>query len=222
MPIHIIFQCNAHHVPKSVGRKSIIRVFIDPFKKRLAEYLKSFKPKILALLGKPLDLIRRTAPRQRQDLSDEFPPIRADLLNRWWSWANLPSVPPALFLSALTTEYWSACNRQEPSVPPLHHLHFSAFLWLLIILFPSKEISPCVGVLNSDKNRHVKADGLVGAARRPSAKGRQISWAQAYEKRMRIFNLEVILAALIALALLIGCSFTAWEAFQNSVPGASW
>jgi hypothetical protein len=29
------------------------------FKKRLAEYLKSFKPKILALPGKPLDLIRR-------------------------------------------------------------------------------------------------------------------------------------------------------------------
>jgi hypothetical protein len=85
---------------------------------------------------------------------------------------------------------------------------------------PEGNITLC-RVLNSDKNRHVKADGLVGAARRPSAKGRQISWAQAYEKRMHIFNLEVILAALIALALLIGCSFTAWEAFQNSVPGAS-
>jgi hypothetical protein len=59
MPVDIIFQCNAHHVPKSVGRKSIIRVFIDPLKKRLAEYLESFKPKILALPGKPLDLIRR-------------------------------------------------------------------------------------------------------------------------------------------------------------------
>jgi hypothetical protein len=59
MPVHIIFQCNAHHVPESVGRKSIMRVFIDPFKKPLAEYLKSFKPKILALPGKPLDLIRR-------------------------------------------------------------------------------------------------------------------------------------------------------------------
>jgi len=59
MPVDIIFQCNAHHVPKSVGRKSIIRVFIDPLKKRLAEYLESFKPKILALPGKPLDLMRR-------------------------------------------------------------------------------------------------------------------------------------------------------------------
>jgi hypothetical protein len=59
MPFHIIFQCNAHHIPKIVGRKSIIRVFIDPLKKRLAEYLESFKPKILALPGKPLDLIRR-------------------------------------------------------------------------------------------------------------------------------------------------------------------
>jgi hypothetical protein len=39
--------------------RSIIPVFIDPLKKRLAEYLESFKPKILALPGKPLDLIRR-------------------------------------------------------------------------------------------------------------------------------------------------------------------
>jgi hypothetical protein len=59
MPVNIIFRCNAHHVPESVGRKSIIRVFIDSFKKRLAEYLESFKPKILALPVKPLDLIRR-------------------------------------------------------------------------------------------------------------------------------------------------------------------
>ena len=74
-------------------------------------------------------------------------------------------------------------------------------------------------VLNSDKNRHMKADRLlVGTARRTSAKGREISWAQAYEKRMRIFNLEVILGALIALTLLIGCSFTAWEAFQKAMP----
>jgi hypothetical protein len=35
---------------------------------------------------------------------------------------------------------------------------------------------------------------------------------------MRRFNLEVILVALIALALLIGWLFNTWEAFQKSVP----
>jgi hypothetical protein len=40
---------------------------------------------------------------------------------------------------------------------------------------------------------------------------------QSYERRMRIFNLEVILAALIALTILIVGLFTAWGAFQNSV-----
>jgi hypothetical protein len=67
----------------------------------------------------------------------------------------------------------------------------------------------------------MKADGSVGTARRTSAKGREISWAQAYEKRVRIFNLEVILAALIVLAFLIAWLFSAWGAFQNSVPGVS-
>src|ERR1700736_6669147 len=50
-------------------------------------------------------LDKASAPRQRQDQSDQFPPIRADLLNRWWSWANIPIVPHALFFSALSTEY---------------------------------------------------------------------------------------------------------------------
>jgi hypothetical protein len=35
---------------------------------------------------------------------------------------------------------------------------------------------------------------------------------------MRRFNLEVVLVALIALALLIGWLFNTWEAFQKSVP----
>jgi hypothetical protein len=67
----------------------------------------------------------------------------------------------------------------------------------------------------------MKADGLVGVARRPSAKGREISWAQAYESRMRRFNVEVVLAALIVLAFLIAWLFSAWGAFQNSVPAVS-
>jgi hypothetical protein len=35
---------------------------------------------------------------------------------------------------------------------------------------------------------------------------------------MRRFNLEVVLVALIVLALLIGWLFNTWEAFQKSVP----
>jgi hypothetical protein len=57
MPIYVIFQCEAHHVPKSAGGKSIIRVFVHPFKKCLAEYLQFFNPKVLALSEYPLDLI---------------------------------------------------------------------------------------------------------------------------------------------------------------------
>jgi len=45
--------------------------------------------------------------------------------------------------------------------------------------------------------------GLVGTTRRTSVSGGEGSWAQAYERRMRRFNLEVISAALLALALLI-------------------
>ena len=46
--------------------------------------------------------------------------------------------------------------------------------------------------------------------------GGEISWAQAYERRMRRFNLEVILTALIALMILTAGLFFAWEAFHNS------
>ena len=77
---------------------------------------------------------------------------------------------------------------------------------------------PCVSVLNSDKNRHMKADGSVSTAGRIPMKGRETSWAQAYGSRMRRFNLEVVLAALVALAFLIVWLFSTWDAFQNSVP----
>jgi|SRR5580704_14439636 hypothetical protein len=59
MSIHIILEGNAHHGPKRANRKSIIRMFIDPLKKRLAEYLEFFKTKLLALPEKPLYLIGR-------------------------------------------------------------------------------------------------------------------------------------------------------------------
>jgi hypothetical protein len=42
--------------------------------------------------------------------------------------------------------------------------------------------------------------------------------AQAYERRMWIFNVEIILAALIIFAILVVLLFTAWAAFQESLP----
>ena len=68
------------------------------------------------------------------------------------------------------------------------------------------------------QNLYVKANGLVGSVRPSSVKAREISWTKAYESRMRRFNLEVVLVALIALALLIGWLFNTWEVFQKSVP----
>ena len=73
MSINIILEGNAHHGPKRANRKSILRMFIDPLKKRLAEYLEFFKTKLLALPEKPLYLIGR------QRLGN--------------SWINLISVP---------------------------------------------------------------------------------------------------------------------------------
>jgi hypothetical protein len=43
-------------------------------------------------------------------------------------------------------------------------------------------------------------------------KGTEMSWAQAYERRMRRFNLEVVLIALSALTALL---FSAWWFFQK-------
>ena len=51
---------------------------------------------------------------------------------------------------------------------------------------------------------------LIGAARRIAERGGEISWTKAYERRMRRFNLEVILFALIALVILIAFFLIAW------------
>ena len=69
----------------------------------------------------------------------------------------------------------------------------------------------------------MKTNGLVSTAKQSLVKSRESRWTQAYDSRMRRFNLEVVLVALIALALLIAWLFTTWEAFQKSllfrVPG---
>ena len=61
----------------------------------------------------------------------------------------------------------------------------------------------------------MNADGSAGAAKRIS--NRRGATVQSYERRMLIFNLRVILAALIVLALLIVWLPTVWRAFEKSV-----
>jgi hypothetical protein len=54
---------------------------------------------------------------------------------------------------------------------------------------------------------------FIDAARRGVMRDGEISWAKTYEKRMRRFNFEIILFALVSLPLLISCLFRAWWAF---------
>jgi len=54
-------------------------------------------------------------------------------------------------------------------------------------------------------------------AKRTSERDGEISWTRSYERRMRIFTLEIILVALIALTVLIVCLFITWEAFQKNL-----
>jgi len=61
----------------------------------------------------------------------------------------------------------------------------------------------------------VKVKGLFGASGRTPVGGGKISWTQAYDRRMRKFNLEVVLAALIALMILITGLLITLEAFHN-------
>jgi cytoskeletal protein RodZ len=58
----------------------------------------------------------------------------------------------------------------------------------------------------------MKPNGSAGMARpTPQVLSQQLSWAEAYEKRMRRFNLKVVLAALGA----IGWLSVAWWLFQK-------
>jgi hypothetical protein len=56
----------------------------------------------------------------------------------------------------------------------------------------------------------VKTDRLAVVANRPPVMSGGIDWAEAYEKRMRRFNLEVVLAALIALIVAIASLAYSW------------
>ena len=52
-------------------------------------------------------------------------------------------------------------------------------------------------------NRGVKGNGMLGALGRSPVRSGEVGWVQAYERRMRRFNLAVILTALTALMILI-------------------
>jgi len=58
----------------------------------------------------------------------------------------------------------------------------------------------------------VKANGLARGARRI-----QTAYSGGYERRMRLFNLGVILVALIVLMILIVWLSNAWMAFEKSL-----
>jgi hypothetical protein len=66
-----------------------------------------------------------------------------------------------------------------------------------------------------NKSGLVKAKGLAGLAKRISKGGRER--IQSYEGRMWVFELGVIVVALIALTILIVCLFSAWMAFEKSL-----
>ena len=68
-----------------------------------------------------------------------------------------------------------------------------------------------------DKN-YVKAHGWIDAPRLIPVRDGEISWAQAYERRMRRFNLEVIVLALSALTILTAWLFIVeWALFKIAV-----
>jgi hypothetical protein len=52
----------------------------------------------------------------------------------------------------------------------------------------------------------MKSPGMDGPLRQAPVIAGEITWGEAYERRMRRFNLKVVLFALAALAALIGCS----------------
>src|SRR5205823_14291238 len=83
-------------------------------------------------------------------------------------------------------------------------------------VFPAGEHCCCVWFFSVIKSGDVKANPLLGWAKGTSEN--DPDWMQSYKLQMRRFNLEVILAALIALTILIVLLLTAWEAFQKSMP----
>jgi hypothetical protein len=63
----------------------------------------------------------------------------------------------------------------------------------------------------------VKAGGLARNAKRIPETGQSV---ELYEGRMRVYDLGIIVVALIALTILMMCLFNAWMAFEKSLAHA--
>jgi hypothetical protein len=69
-------------------------------------------------------------------------------------------------------------------------------------VFLSGGISACDSIPAGLTWCPVKANGLVGTANRTPENNQQLSWADAYQRRMRRFNLLVVSMAFIAITWL--------------------
>jgi hypothetical protein len=88
------------------------------------------------------------------------------------------------------------------------------FFVMVINSFCYRRINLCSVWLASFVELIVKAHGL-GDTKRISESGAESQ--QSYERRMRVFNLEVIVIALIVLTILVLCLSATWMAFQKSL-----
>jgi hypothetical protein len=82
-------------------------------------------------------------------------------------------------------------------------------------VFSVRKFATASGSFSSDSSDPYESLGWVYTVRRSPMKGTEISWAQAYERRMRRFNVEVGLVALIALVILIILTVIDWWAFRS-------
>jgi hypothetical protein len=92
-------------------------------------------------------------------------------------------------------------------------------------VFSIRKLAPAPGSFSSDSSAPMKANGWVHTARGSPMNGTQINWAEAYERRMRAFNLESVLYASISLVIFIILTVIDWWAFRASVtplPRPAW
>jgi hypothetical protein len=64
------------------------------------------------------------------------------------------------------------------------------------------KLSGCDSISSGLKFWSVKANGLLGTANRTLESDQQLSWAHAYKRRMRRFNLMVVSVAFVAITWL--------------------
>jgi len=79
---------------------------------------------------------------------------------------------------------------------------FSVFMSGDKFVFLLGKLSGCDSISSGLEFWSVKANGLIGTANRTLESDQQFSWAHAYERRMRRFNLVVVSVALVAITWL--------------------